>query len=203
MPFNQFRIREVAQSLDPTPFTQAHEPTYDFVGSTLWNFAFDQELHQSGRVKKSLVKSLRDVMNAEACPFHCNCRRLSDSPQQYQTRQREVLYLLVSRGCKLAEALSPAPTIKLPTTRAVLPRISSSTSGFFFWGMILLPVHITSGSDRKPNSWVLHKIQSSAQPLRCSAIIVRTNTDSRTKSQSLETSKLFAATPRKPSSCAA
>ena len=63
-------------------------------------------------------------------------------------------------------------------TRAVRPRISSRTSGFFFCGMMLLPVQIASGSARKPNSWVLQRTHSSAQPERCSAISVRTKTDS-------------------------
>ena len=29
---------------------------------------------------------------------------------------------------------------KFPYTRPVLPRISSATSGFFFWGIMELPV---------------------------------------------------------------
>ena len=68
--------------------------------------------------------------------------------------------------------------------------------------MMLLPVQIASGRARKPNSWVLQRIHSSAQPARCSAIIVRTKTNSSTKSRSLETSRLLAATPSKPSSLA-
>ena len=57
-------------------------------------------------------------------------------------------------------------------------RGSARTSGFFFWGMMLLPVQIASGRARKPNSWVLQRTHSSAQPERCSAISVRTKTDS-------------------------
>ena len=83
-------------------------------------------------------------------------------------------------------------------TRADRPRISSRTSGFFFCGMMLLPVQIASGSARKENSCVLQRTHSSAQPERCSAIIVRTKTDSRAKSRSLDTSRLLAATPSKP-----
>ena len=66
--------------------------------------------------------------------------------------------------------------------------------------MMLLPVQIASGRARKPNSWVLQRIHSSAQPERCSAIIVSTKTDSITKSRSLETSRLLAATAANPSS---
>ena len=55
-------------------------------------------------------------------------------------------------------------------TRAVLPRVSSSTSGLIFCGMIDEPVQNACGSRRKPNSTVDHRIHSSAQVLRCSAI---------------------------------
>ena len=68
--------------------------------------------------------------------------------------------------------------------------------------MMLLPVQIASGSARNANSWVLQRTHSSAQPERCSAISVRTKTDSRTKSRSLETSRLLAATPSNPSAAA-
>ena len=44
--------------------------------------------------------------------------------------------------------------------------------------MMLLPVQTASGRARKENSWVLQITHSSAQPERCSAIRVRTKTDS-------------------------
>ena len=49
---------------------------------------------------------------------------------------------------------------------------------------------------------MLQRTHSSAQPERCSAISVRTKTDSSTKSRSLETSRLLAATPSNPSAAA-
>ena len=58
----------------------------------------------------------------------------------------------------------------MPITRAVLPRISSSTSGLTFCGMIDEPVQNACGSLRKSNSPVDQRIHSSAQVLRCSAI---------------------------------
>ena len=87
--------------------------------------------------------------------------------------------------------------MRLPTTRPVLPRISSSTSGLIFCGMIDEPVQNACGSRRKPNSVVDQRIHSSAQPLRCSAIIARQKANSRTKSRSLEASRLLATMPSK------
>ena len=82
--------------------------------------------------------------------------------------------------------------MRLPITRPVLPRISSSTSGLIFCGMIDEPVQNACGSRRKPNSVVDQRIHSSAQPLRCSAIIARQKANSSTKSRSLEASRLLA-----------
>jgi hypothetical protein len=42
--------------------------------------------------------------------------------------------------------------IRLPLTRPVLPRASSGTSGFFFCGMIELPVQKRSARSMKPNA---------------------------------------------------
>ena len=53
-----------------------------------------------------------------------------------------------------------------PTTRPVLPRVSSRTSGFFLCGMMLDPVQNASGRSRKLNSVVDQITHSSAQPLR-------------------------------------
>ena len=41
-----------------------------------------------------------------------------------------------------------------------LPLISSNTSGFFLWGIILEPVVISSGNDIKFNSWAMKKQMS-------------------------------------------
>ena len=42
--------------------------------------------------------------------------------------------------------------IRSPYTRPVLPRISSQTSGFFFWGMMEEPVEKASSSSTNLNS---------------------------------------------------
>ena len=91
---------------------------------------------------------------------------------------------------------------KAPMTRADLPRVSSSVSGFTFCGMIELPVQNFCGRRMKLNSVVDQRIHSSAQPLKCSAIIVKTKTDSTAKSRSLLMSILLRATSSKPSSFA-
>ena len=56
--------------------------------------------------------------------------------------------------------------VRLPMAVAVFPLISSGTSGFFFWGMILLPVAKESGNYMKLNSEVDHKISSSDSRLK-------------------------------------
>ena len=56
-----------------------------------------------------------------------------------------------------------------PTIRPEWPRTSSAASGFFFCGMIELPVESASGSATKPNGWLAHRINSSASRERCSA----------------------------------
>ena len=68
-------------------------------------------------------------------------------------------------------------------TRPVLPRISSSTSGLIFCGMIDEPVQNFCGRRRKLNSVVDQRIHSSAQPLRCVAMLARQKANSRTKSR--------------------
>ena len=76
------------------------------------------------------------------------------------------------RGCTPAAAPSPARAVAAGrrSTRPVLPRVSSSTSGFFLCGMMLDPVQNASGRSRKLNSVVDQITHSSAQPLRCIAI---------------------------------
>ena len=56
---------------------------------------------------------------------------------------------------------------KSPTTRPILPRVSSAKSGFFFCGMIDEPVAKLSESVTKPNSVVDHKMISSHRRDRC------------------------------------
>ena len=64
--------------------------------------------------------------------------------------------------------------------------------------MIDEPVQNACGNSMNRNSTVDQMIHSSAQPLRCSAIIARLKANSSAKSRSLEMSKLFAATPPNP-----
>jgi hypothetical protein len=56
-----------------------------------------------------------------------------------------------------------------PTTRPVLPRTTSATSGFFFCGIIDEPVVCASAISTKPNSCVLQSTSSSAMRERCTA----------------------------------
>ena len=49
----------------------------------------------------------------------------------------------------------------------LLPRTSSATSGFFFCGMIELPVENSSGNSTKPNSAVAQSIRSAQSRERC------------------------------------
>ena len=52
-------------------------------------------------------------------------------------------------------------------TRPLLPRTSSGTSGFFFCGMIELPVQKRSASVTKPKRGLVHSTSSSAKRDRC------------------------------------
>ena len=52
-------------------------------------------------------------------------------------------------------------------TRPVLPRTSSAKSGFFFCGMIELPVENSSSIVTKPNSSLDQMMSSSARRDRC------------------------------------
>jgi len=52
--------------------------------------------------------------------------------------------------------------VRSPMTRADLPLTSSMGSGFFFWGMMLLPVETQSAGVMNPNSSVAHRTHSSA-----------------------------------------
>ena len=136
------------------------------------------------------------------CPSSSPRRRPAPKRHERYRRHRTRLPCpLANRGCKPAAIPSINISRRLQIYRrhaAVLPRTSSSTSGFFLCGMMLEPVQKASGSSRKLNSVVDHKIHSSAQPPRCNATSVRSKTNSRTKSRSLDTSRLFAATLSKP-----
>jgi hypothetical protein len=48
-----------------------------------------------------------------------------------------------------------------------LPRASSGTSGFFFCGMIELPVQNRSAMSMKPKLWLIHNTSSSLRRLTC------------------------------------
>ena len=54
-----------------------------------------------------------------------------------------------------------------PTTRPILPRVSSAKSGFFFCGMIELPVEKASESVMKEYSDDDHRMISSHRRDRC------------------------------------
>src|SRR3990172_9321866 len=78
-----------------------------------------------------------------------------------------------------------------PSTRPVLPRISSSESGFFFCGMRLLPVVTSSASSKKPNSSEEYRIKSSERRLRWRNETLAANRNSSAKSRSLAASMLL------------
>src|SRR5947209_6125451 len=61
--------------------------------------------------------------------------------------------------------MSVISAIRWPTTRPVLPRASSGTSGFFFCGMIELPVQKRSAMSMKPKDWLIHSTSSSLSRL--------------------------------------
>ena len=69
---------------------------------------------------------------------------------------------MYASGSERRQARNP---VRRPSTRAPLPRISSSESGFFFCGINEEPVVTSSPSVRKPASWLAKKIQSSANSL--------------------------------------
>ena len=59
--------------------------------------------------------------------------------------------------------------VAAPMMRPVWPRTSSAASGFFFCGMMLLPVDNESGRTTKPKGWLAQMMNSSASRERCSA----------------------------------
>ena len=88
---------------------------------------------------------------------------------------------------------------RFPYILPVLPRTSSATSGFFFWGIMLLPVQKASGSSINPNSLVDHIMSSSLILEKCIIIIDEAARNSITKSLSDTASRLLLVTLSKPS----
>ena len=86
--------------------------------------------------------------------------------------------------------------------RPVLPRISSAMSGFFFCGIIELPVAYESCNVTKPNSSVAHSTISSPMRDRCTLRSAKSNSASATKSRSLTASSEFSNRRANPRSSA-
>ena len=85
--------------------------------------------------------------------------------------------------------------IRWPTTRPVLPRASSGTSGFFFCGMIDEPVVKRSAIWMKAKFWLIQRISSSLMRLMCTMHRLAAALNSIAKSRSLTASRLFWHTP--------
>ncbi len=86
-----------------------------------------------------------------------------------------------------------------PITVPVLPRTSSSGSGFFFWGIRLEPVATESSISKKPNSSPDSRMTSSASRLRCTIASAQAYRNDATKSRSPDASMLLATTRENPS----
>ena len=87
---------------------------------------------------------------------------------------------------------------RLPTSRPLLPRASSATSGFFFCGMSDEPVVYASAMRMKSNSLLDHRITSSASRDRCTPSSDATKQNSTAKSRSLTASIEFCETTGLP-----
>ena len=61
-----------------------------------------------------------------------------------------------------------------PITDPHFARMVSATTGFFFWGIMLLVAEYSSPSSTNPNSTELHRMSSSAILLRSTMRISRT-----------------------------
>ena len=68
-----------------------------------------------------------------------------------------------------------------PMTDPHFARMVSATTGFFFWGIMLLVAEYSSPSSTKPNSVELQRMSSSAILLRSTMRISRTASVSRRK----------------------
>ncbi len=82
-----------------------------------------------------------------------------------------------------------------PTTRPVLPRTSSATSGLRFCGMIDEPVENASPTVHQPNSEEAHSTTSSHSRERCTAVVAAAARNSTAKSRSATASIELSATP--------
>ena len=80
-----------------------------------------------------------------------------------------LLLALALAACGSQKDLEPVAGAALPTIRPAWPRTSSAASGFFFCGMIELPVLSASGRRTKPNGWLAQITSSSASRDKCSA----------------------------------
>src|SRR5439155_602775 len=115
-------------------------------------------------------------------------------PHRASSRVARASWRATSRGAV------PPRTRLLATERAgVRPRTSSATSGFFFCGIIELPVAKPSGSSMKPNSSVAQSTSSSARRLKWTAQIAAAARNSAAASRSATASTLLAVTRAKPS----
>ncbi len=107
---------------------------------------------------------------------------------------------LYASGSALSVARRP---VRLPMRRPDLPRASSAMSGFFFCGMIDEPVEKASWRVTKENSFVFHRMISSATRDRLTPIIAVTKANSATKSREAVPSIELATEPcSKPRSAA-
>ena len=89
-----------------------------------------------------------------------------------------------------------------PYTLPDFPRISSATSGFFFWGIMELPVEQESSISTNENSLVFQSMSSSQKRLRCIMHIERAEESSITKSLSDTPSNELRVIASNPSSSA-
>ena len=87
-------------------------------------------------------------------------------------------------------------------SRPVLPRASSAMSGFFFCGMIELPVAQASSSRANENSWVVQRTTSSARRETSTAVMASTHAASAARSREEVPSMEFSTGRAKPSSAA-
>ncbi|CPZ97884.1 Uncharacterised protein [Mycobacteroides abscessus] len=106
---------------------------------------------------------------------------------------------LYANGCAFKVASKP---VRLPINLPVLPRASSAISGFFFCGMIELPVDHESSRVTYPNSVVPHKMMSSDSRDKSMPIIAKTKPASAAKSRDDVASIELSAAAVKPRSSA-
>ena len=79
--------------------------------------------------------------------------------------------------------MTPWSAARRATTRGAFPRSSSAASGFFFCGMIELPLVQASDRTTKPNSSLDHRTSSAPRRERCVAQVAAAERKSRTKSR--------------------